>query len=67
VRVAEPPEPPAVDTGRGDLKGTTYELFILAVSLLSIVNLGLVAVFPWQSQPWLLVVYIDTALTLIPA
>jgi hypothetical protein len=42
-----------------------YELFILAISLLSIVNLVLMAVLPWQSQPGLLVVYIDIALTLV--
>jgi hypothetical protein len=28
---------------RGDLKGTTYEFFILAMSILSIVNLALMA------------------------
>lgn len=50
---------------RGDLKSTTYELFILAVSLLSIVNLALYAVLPWQSQAWWLVAYVDAALTII--
>ena len=51
--------------GREDLKGTTYELFILAISILSIVNLVLLAALPWQSQSWYLVIYIDTALTVI--
>ena len=30
---------------REDLKGTVYELFILAISILSIVNLALLAIF----------------------
>ena len=52
-------------SGREDLKGTTYELFILAVSILSIVNLGLLAIFTFHSQSWWLVIYIDTGLTVI--
>jgi hypothetical protein len=35
------------ERSRGD-RSTTYELFILAVSILSIVNLTLYAVFPWK-------------------
>jgi voltage-gated potassium channel len=58
VRVSE-------QTLREDLKGTTYELFILAISILSIVNLVLYAVLPWRSQPWWLIAYVDTALTII--
>lgn len=50
---------------RGDMKGTTYELFVLAISLLSIVNLVLVVVLPFQSQPWWLVSYVDAFLTII--
>ena len=50
---------------RGDLKGTTYELFVLGISILSIANLALLAVFSYQSQSWWLVIYIDTALTII--
>lgn len=50
---------------RSDLKGTTYEVFVLAISILSIVNLALYAVLPWQSEAWWLVVYVDTALTII--
>jgi hypothetical protein len=37
---------------REDLKGTVYELFILAVSVLSIVNLVLLGIFPFESQYW---------------
>ena len=50
---------------RGDLKGTTYEFFILAMSILSIVNLVLIALFDWGSQSWLLIAFVDTALTLV--
>jgi voltage-gated potassium channel len=53
------------DHVREDMKGTTYELFILLMSILSIVNLVLLAVFSWGSQNWLLILYVDTALTLI--
>ena len=50
---------------REDLKGTTYELFMLAVSVLSIVNLGLLAAFTTRSQSWWLVIIVDTGLTVI--
>jgi len=50
---------------REDLKGTTYELFILAISILSIVNLALLFGFPDESESWRLVLYIDGALTII--
>ena len=50
---------------REDLKGTTYELFILAISILSIVNLALLIFVPFKSQPWWLIAYIDVFLTLI--
>lgn len=50
---------------REDLKGTTYELFILAISILSIVNLALEFVVPSESQSWRLILYIDSALTVI--
>ena len=50
---------------REDLKSTTYEFFILAVSLLSIVNLALYAILPWRSQEWWLVAYVDVGLTII--
>jgi len=53
------------DTQRGDLRSTTYEFFILAVSILSVINLGLFVLFPWESQYWWLVVQIDVALTII--
>jgi hypothetical protein len=48
-----------------NLKGTTHELFILATSILSIVNLVLEVAIPDQAQSWWLIVYIDVALTLI--
>ncbi len=50
---------------RGDLRSTTYEFFILAVSGLSIVNLVLLLAIPFRSQAWWLVSYVDAALTLI--
>jgi voltage-gated potassium channel len=48
---------------REDLKAVPYELFMLALAVLSIVNLVLVGVFAWESQHWWLVVYIDIILT----
>jgi len=42
----------AAQVAREDLKGTTYELFILAISILSIVNLALEVVLPDESEPW---------------
>jgi hypothetical protein len=40
-----------VDPGdRGDLKSTTYEFFMLALAILSIANLPLLFVFPYESQ-----------------
>jgi voltage-gated potassium channel len=56
-------KPEALD--RGDLRSTTYEFFILAVSVLSILNLVFLAVIPFRSQSWLLVSFIDSALTII--
>jgi voltage-gated potassium channel len=50
---------------RGDLRSTTYEFFILAVSVLSIVNLGILAVIEYRTQAWLLVSFVDVALTII--
>jgi voltage-gated potassium channel len=58
VRVSE-------QTLREDLKSTPYEIFILAISILSIVNLAFYVIFPWRSQPWWLVAYVDIALTII--
>lgn len=51
--------PPA----REDLKSLPYELFMLGLALLSIVNLVLYAVFPWESEQWWLVAYVDIILT----
>jgi voltage-gated potassium channel len=53
------------DTGRGDLKSTTYEFFILAISVMSIVNMALAAVLPFRSQSWWVVAFVDAALTII--
>jgi voltage-gated potassium channel Kch len=50
---------------RGDLKSTTYEFFILAISVMSIANMALTFVLPFKSQSWWLVAIIDTALTTI--
>jgi voltage-gated potassium channel len=38
---------------------------MLAVAILSIANLPLLVVFPWGSQSWQLVMFVETALTLI--
>lgn len=48
---------------RGDLKGLAYEVFMLGLAVLSIVNLVLMAVFAWESEHWLLVLYVDAVLT----
>jgi len=55
----------ATNVSREDLKGTTYELFILAVSILSIINLVLISVFEFESSYWWVVADIDIVLTLI--
>jgi voltage-gated potassium channel Kch len=57
-----PADPTHVD--RGDFKGLAYEVFMLGLAVLSIVNLGLMAVFEWQSQHWWLVLYVDAVLTI---
>ena len=41
---------------REDLRGIPYELFMLGLVVLSIVNLVLVGVLAWGSQAWWLVV-----------
>ena len=51
------------DVAREDLKSVPYELFMLALAMLSIVNFVLVLVLPWESESWWLVVYIDLFLT----
>jgi voltage-gated potassium channel len=56
---------PSTRADRGDLKSTTYEFFMLAVAILSIVNLPLLAIYEFESQPWYLVLFIEFALTLI--
>jgi voltage-gated potassium channel len=47
---------------REDLKSIPYELFMLALALLSIANLVLEAVLEWGSQSWTLVLYVDVVL-----
>ena len=53
----------AVD--RGDLKSTSYEFFMLAMAILSIVNLPLLIVFPYEGQSWTLVFMVEGALTIV--
>jgi ion transport protein len=53
------------DTDREDLKSTTYEFFILAISVMSILNMALLFVLPFESQSWWLVAIIDAVLTII--
>ncbi len=52
-------------TDREDLKSTTYEFFILAISVMSIVNMALLFLLPFESQSWWLVAVIDAVLTII--
>jgi voltage-gated potassium channel len=53
----------AVD--RGDLKSTSYEFFMLAMAVLSIVNLPLLILYPTGSESWYLVWFVEAALTLV--
>ena len=50
---------------RADLKSTSYEFFMLAMAILSIANLPLLVFFPYESQSWYLVLFIEGALTLV--
>jgi len=59
-RVAE-----AAPADRGDLKSATYEFFMLAMAILSIVNLPLLVIYSYESQPWYLVLFIEASLTLV--
>jgi voltage-gated potassium channel Kch len=54
--------PPA---DRGDLKSTSYEFFMLAMAILSIANLPLLLIFPYESQKWYLVLFVEGALTIV--
>ena len=54
---------PAPD--RGDLKSTVYEFFMLAMAILSIVNLALLVIYPFESQSWDLVLFVEGALTIV--
>ena len=53
------------NTDREDLKSTTYEFFILAISVMSILNMVMLFVLPFESQSWWLVAVIDAVLTII--
>jgi hypothetical protein len=55
----------AASSDRGDLKSTSYEFFMLATAILSIANLPLLVIFPWGSQSWQLVMFVEAALTLV--
>ncbi len=50
---------------RGDLKSTVYEFFMLATAILSIANLPLLFIFPYESQSWDLVMMIEGILTIV--
>ena len=58
-------EPTSAAVDRGDLKSTTYEFFMLAMAILSIANLPLLVIYPYRSQSWNLVWFIEAGLTLI--
>ena len=64
-RSANPASVSTAAAAREDLKSTTYEFFILAISILSIVNLALEVFVQYRSQSWYLILFIDSALTLI--
>jgi voltage-gated potassium channel len=55
----------ATRADRGDLKSTSYEFFMLAMAILSIVNLPLLVIYPHGSQSWQLVLIVESALTLV--
>jgi voltage-gated potassium channel len=55
----------AAPADRGDLKSTSYEFFMLAMAILSIANLPLLVIFPYESQKWYLVLFVESALTLV--
>jgi hypothetical protein len=50
---------------RGDLKSTPYEFFMLAMAILSIANLPLSFLFPFKSQSWWLIAFVDSLLTIV--
>jgi voltage-gated potassium channel Kch len=56
---------PAASADRGDLKSTSYEFFMLAMAILSIANLPLLVIYPFKSQSWYLVLFVEAALTLV--
>ena len=50
---------------RGDLQSTVYEFFMLAMAILSIVNLALLLIYPFEAQSWYLVLFVEGALTIV--
>jgi len=48
---------------REDLKSASYEFFMLAMAILSIANLPLLILYPFESQSWYLVFTIEAVLT----
>ena len=52
-------------SGREDLKSTTYEFFILAIAILSVLNMAFWLVLPFESRSWWLIVTVDSILTII--
>jgi voltage-gated potassium channel len=50
---------------RGDLKSTSYEFFMLAMAVLSIANLPLAFIYPFRSQSWWLIAFVDATLTIV--
>ena len=57
--------PASASADRGDLKSTSYEFFMLAMAVLSIANLPLLIFFPYESQKWYLVLFVEGALTIV--
>jgi len=57
--------PASASADRGDLKSASYEFFMLAMAILSIANLPLLVIFPFDSQKWYLVLFVEAALTIV--
>ena len=53
--------PAAAPADRGDLKSTSYEFFMLAMAILSIANLPLLVIYPFKSESWYLVLFVEAA------
>ncbi len=46
---------------RGDLKSASGEFFMLAMAILSIANLPLLILFPYESHSWYLVMFVPSS------